>query len=43
MGRWARGRGSGNVSSIIPNVSDPVSGLTSNYTVLVTVEKIANA
>ena len=38
-GRWARSRGSGNVCEIIPNVSDPISGLTSNYTVKVTVEK----
>ncbi|TAN75845.1 MAG: twin-arginine translocation signal domain-containing protein [Magnetospirillum sp.] len=38
-GRWAKSRNSGNVSEIIPNVSDPISGLTSNYGVLVTVEK----
>jgi anaerobic selenocysteine-containing dehydrogenase len=38
-GRWAKSRNSGNVSEIIPNVSDPISGLTSNYSVLVTVEK----
>jgi anaerobic selenocysteine-containing dehydrogenase len=42
QGRWARslGRLGGNVSEIIPNVSDPISGLTSNYTALVTVEKV---
>lgn len=38
QGRWAKGRGS-NVSEIIPNVSDPISGLTSNYSVKVRVEK----
>lgn len=38
-GRWANSRNNGNVSEIIPNVSDPISGLTSNYTVKVTVEK----
>lgn len=38
-GRWAKSRNTPNVSEIIPNVSDPISGLTSNYTVLVTVEK----
>ena len=42
QGRWAKGRGS-NVSEIIPNVSDPISGLTSNYTVMVKVEKIRAA
>ncbi|KAB2849098.1 MAG: molybdopterin-dependent oxidoreductase [Hyphomicrobiaceae bacterium] len=41
-GRWAKGRGS-NVSEIIPNVSDPISGLTSNYTVMVKVEKLRTA
>jgi len=40
QGRWAKNRMSGNVSEIIPNVSDPISGLTSNYTVLVKVEKL---
>lgn len=43
QGRWAKNRLSGNVSEIIPNVSDPISGLTSNYTVLVTVEKVVGA
>lgn len=38
MGRWAKGRGE-NSTAIIPNVSDPISGLTSNYSVLVTVER----
>lgn len=38
QGRWAKSRGA-NVSEIIPNVSDPISGLTSNYTVKVRVEK----
>jgi anaerobic selenocysteine-containing dehydrogenase len=38
QGRWAKSRGS-NVSEIIPNVADPISGLTSNYTVKVRVEK----
>ena len=38
MGRWAKGRGA-NPSNIIPNVSDPISGLTSNYSVLVKVER----
>jgi len=37
-GRWATSRGA-NASTIIPNVSDPISGLTSNYSCLVTVEK----
>lgn len=37
-GRWAKGRGD-NVSEIIPNVSDPIAGLTSNYSVQVRVEK----
>lgn len=37
-GRWAKGRGE-NASAIIPNISDPISGLTSNYSTLVTVEK----
>lgn len=41
-GRWAKGRGV-NVSEIIPNVSDPISGLTSNYTVMVKVEKVRAA
>ncbi|MBM3555814.1 MAG: molybdopterin oxidoreductase, partial [Alphaproteobacteria bacterium] len=39
-GRWAANRNNGNVSEIIPNVSDPISGLTSNYTVKVTVAKV---
>lgn len=38
MGRWAKGRGQ-NASAIIPNVSDPISGLTSNYSCRVTVER----
>lgn len=38
-GRWARSRRTGNVSEIIPNVSDPIAGLTSNYTVKVRVER----
>jgi len=38
QGRWAKSRGA-NVSEIIPNVSDPISGLTSNYSVKVRVEK----
>lgn len=38
-GRWAKSRKTGSVCEIIPNVSDPISGLTSNYGVLVTVEK----
>ncbi|MBI4273681.1 MAG: molybdopterin-dependent oxidoreductase [Rhizobiales bacterium] len=37
-GRWAKDRGE-NASAIIPNISDPISGLTSNYSTLVTVEK----
>lgn len=37
-GRWAKNRGQ-NANAIIPNVSDPISGLASNYSVLVTVEK----
>lgn len=41
QGRWAKGRGA-NSAAIIPNVSDPISGLTSNYSTLVKVEK-ANA
>jgi thiosulfate reductase/polysulfide reductase chain A len=41
QGRWAKGRGA-NSASIIPNVSDPISGLTSNYSCLVTVEKVAS-
>jgi anaerobic selenocysteine-containing dehydrogenase len=42
-GRWAKNRMSGNGCEIIPNVSDPISGLTSNYTVMVKVEKVAAA
>lgn len=38
QGRWARNRGE-NPCAIIPNISDPISGLTSNYSTLVTVEK----
>jgi anaerobic selenocysteine-containing dehydrogenase len=41
-GRWAKGRGA-NASEIIPNVSDPISGLTSNYSTLVRVEKATPA
>lgn len=36
MGRWAKGRGA-NAAAIIPNISDPISGLTSNYSCLVSV------
>lgn len=38
-GRWARRSQTGNSSAVIPNVSDPISGLTANYSVLVRVEK----
>lgn len=38
QGRWARGRGQ-NPSEIIPDVSDPITGLTSNYSTLVRVER----
>jgi len=38
MGRWAKDRGH-NSSAIIPNISDPISGLTSNYSCRVTVER----
>jgi hypothetical protein len=38
QGRWAKSQGA-NGSEIIPNVSDPISGLTSNYSVKVRVEK----
>lgn len=38
-GRWASSRKSGNGCEIIPNVSEPVSGLASYYTVKVKVEK----
>jgi anaerobic selenocysteine-containing dehydrogenase len=38
-GRWASSRKTPNVGEIIPNVSDPISGLTSNYSVKVTVTK----
>jgi anaerobic selenocysteine-containing dehydrogenase len=38
-GRWARQWKSSNPSEIIPNVSDPISGLTSNYSVKVRVER----
>ena len=38
QGRWAKNRGD-NACAIIPNISDPISGLTSNYSTLVTVEK----
>jgi len=37
-GRWAKNRGE-NANAIIPNISDPISGLASNYSTLVTVEK----
>jgi anaerobic selenocysteine-containing dehydrogenase len=40
-GRWAKNRGE-NASAIIPNVSDPISGLTSNYSCLVKVEKVGS-
>jgi anaerobic selenocysteine-containing dehydrogenase len=39
QGRWAKAWKSSNPSEIIPNVSDPISGLTSNYTVKVKVAK----
>jgi thiosulfate reductase/polysulfide reductase chain A len=38
-GRWASSRRTGNVCEVIPNVSEPVSGLAAYYTVMVTVEK----
>ncbi|MBI1965862.1 MAG: molybdopterin-dependent oxidoreductase [Betaproteobacteria bacterium] len=38
-GRWASSRKTGNGCEIIPNVSEPVSGLASYYTVKVKVEK----
>ena len=38
QGRWAKNCGD-NACAIIPNISDPISGLTSNYSTLVTVEK----
>ena len=38
-GRWATSSQTGNSSAVIPNVSDPISGLTSNYSVFVRVEK----
>ena len=38
-GRWSKAWRSSNPSEIIPNVSDPISGLTSNYSVQVKVEK----
>jgi thiosulfate reductase/polysulfide reductase chain A len=38
-GRWAVSSKTGNSSEIIPNVSDPISGLTANYSVLVRVER----
>jgi anaerobic selenocysteine-containing dehydrogenase len=38
-GRWAKGRMSGNVDEIIPNVSEPISGLAAFYTVKVKVER----
>ncbi|MBI5893520.1 MAG: molybdopterin-dependent oxidoreductase [Deltaproteobacteria bacterium] len=40
MGRWAKGRGSGNSNEIIENVSDPISGLASFNSSLCKVEKI---
>lgn len=39
MGRWASSRQSGNVSEILPNVSDPISGLAGFYTAKVKVER----
>jgi thiosulfate reductase/polysulfide reductase chain A len=39
MGRWASTRQSGNVNEILPNVSDPISGLAAYYTVKVKVER----
>ena len=38
-GRWAKDRMSGNVDEIIPNLSDPISGLAAFYTVKVKVER----
>ena len=38
-GRWAKGRMSGNVNEIIPNVSDPIAGLAAYNTVKVKVER----
>lgn len=38
-GRWASNRKTGNSCEIIPNVSDPISGLAAYYTVKVKVEK----
>ncbi|MBI3915973.1 MAG: molybdopterin-dependent oxidoreductase [Betaproteobacteria bacterium] len=38
-GRWATSRKTGNGDEIIPNVSEPVSGLAAYYTVTVNVEK----
>lgn len=38
-GRWAKSRKAPSVNEIIPNVSDPISGLNSSYGVLVSVEK----
>ncbi|MCE3246976.1 MAG: phsA [Geminicoccaceae bacterium] len=38
-GRWASSRQTGNGSEIIPNVSEPVSGLAAFYTAMVKVEK----
>jgi anaerobic selenocysteine-containing dehydrogenase len=38
-GRWASSRKTGNGCEVIPNVSEPVSGLAAYYTVMVKVEK----
>jgi thiosulfate reductase / polysulfide reductase chain A len=38
-GRWASNRRTGNSCEILPNVSDPISGLAGFYTVKVRVEK----
>jgi anaerobic selenocysteine-containing dehydrogenase len=38
MGRWARNRLPGHSNEVIPNVSEPISGLACYYTATVTVE-----
>jgi anaerobic selenocysteine-containing dehydrogenase len=38
-GRWASNRRTGNGDEIVPNVSEPVSGLAAYYTAMVNVEK----
>lgn len=39
QGRWAKNRMPGHTSDILPNVSDPISGLASYYTAKVSVER----